>query len=184
MKDTNAYEIVQLLHAYKCNKAKIQLYNIQLEGLEELINLSERLHSVESPNDCIEGIALKTNTVSDMPKYNNNQFRSTTEKAALLYQDEMEWTSEDRSALLQKIKDIKSRMYRLDMDVRQVDVMLNVLPKEQRFIIEQYYIEGYRWPEILEQFTLNFNIVYTLNTLYAWRDKALEKMFSVYRKCG
>lgn len=182
--DTIKYpEIIQLLRRYKSNKAKIQLYNIEIEGLEEMLSLG-MVSVVEDERDCIEGICMKANTYSDMPLYKGTHFRSSTEKAAFSYRDEQLWESEDSFSIRNRIREIKSRMYRLEMEVRQVDAMLTVLGKMQRFIIEQYYIEGCKWPEIAEQIELNFKQTYALNTLYAWRDKALEKMDSVFLKCG
>jgi len=176
-------EIVQLLRRYKSNKAKIQLYNIEIEGLEEMLGYGNN-YVLEDVNQCIEGICMRAKTVTDIPVSHDNQFQSSTEKAALSYHDERVWKPEDSFNIRSRIKEIKSRMYRLEMEVRQVDAMLTVLGKMQRFIIEQYYIEGCKWPEIAEQIELNFKQAYALNTLYAWRDKALEKMGSVFLKCG
>jgi len=176
-------EIVQLLRRYKSNKAKIQLYNIEIEGLEEMLS-AEKYRVIEDERECIEGICLKANAITGMPVYHNSLFSSSTEKAAFTYHEEQIWEPEDSYTLKNRIREIKSRMYRLEMEVRQVDAMLTVLNREQRFIIEQYYIEGCRWPEIQKQFELNFKQLYTLNTLYAWRDRALEKMDSVFLKCG
>lgn len=179
---TNKYpEIVQLLRSYKSNLAKIQLYKIEIEGLEEMLAVG-KVSVIEDERDCIEGFCMKANTVTDMPIHKS--IKSSTEKAALSYRDEQNWEPEDSYSIRNKIREVKSRKYRLEMEIKQVDTMLTVLSKEQRFIIEQYYIEGYRWPEIQEQFELNFKQLYTLNTLYAWRDKALEKMDSVFLKCG
>lgn len=183
MKDTNEYsEIVQLLRRYKSNLAKIQLYNIEIEGLEETLALG-KLSAEENENDCIEGLCMKANTITDMPLNKNNLFRSTTENAAGSYRSEMKWESDD-TYCKNKIRELKSRMYRLEIEVRQVDAMLTVLSREKRFIVEQYYIEGHRWPEVMDQFELNFKQNYTLNTLYAWRDKALDLINGVCGKCG
>ena len=177
----STYEnILRLLRVYKVNKVKVKLYEIEVEGISEVL-ASGALSAIEDEADCIEGMSLQAHKLDDSPKYQNNLFWSSTERAALDYVREMFW-SEDRNKLKEKIKDIKSRINILNIEIKQVDAMLEVLNREQKFVVEQFYIEGYRWPEIVEQYTLTYNLAYSLQTFYAWRDKALSLMESILFK--
>lgn len=175
-------EVVRLLRAYKVNKVKIQLNSIEIEGIDEVL-AKGKFHSREDEYECIEGMSLQAQKLDDMPRHHSNLFRSSTERAALDYVTEIYWHT-DREELLKKQTDIRSRTYRFEMEVRQVDALLGVLSRDQRFVIEQFYIEGYNWPEISEQYSLTYKMNYTTNTLQSWRDKALVLMENVYLKCG
>lgn len=174
-------EVVRLLRAYKVNKVKVQLNYIELDGIEEVL-ANSNVHSTEDINECIAGISLQSQNLDDMPRNHSNLFRSSTERAALDYVTEMYWNI-DREQLLKKQSDIKSRTYRLEMEIRQVDALLNALSRDHRFVIEQNYIEGYNWSEVSDQYELNFKANYSVNTLKAWRDKAIALMESVFQKC-
>ena len=182
-KDENfCNEVVRLLRTYKENVGIIQLNTIHIQGIDEVLKMGTLL-SLEDENECIEGLSLQAQKLDDMPRYHSNLFRSSTERAALDYVAERYWQT-DREKLVKIKCDIMSRTYRLEMEVRQTEALLAVLSKEYRFIVEQYDIEGYKWPEVTEQYELNFKMNYSTNTLKAWREKAIALMESVLRKCG
>ncbi len=178
----NMTKIEQLLMDYKENKAKLKMADLEIEGLEEMLHSGKLLFS-EKDSECIEGISMKARAVNGMPKNIDNRFRSTTEDAALNYHNESVSITDPQS-IRERIVELKNRTYLLRMDVCQVETALELLTREQRFIVEQYYIEGYNWHEIEEQYELNFRFRYTERTLQTWRDKAIKKMESVIRKCS
>lgn len=171
-------EIILLLRDYKANKSKVNLYTIEIEGIKTILEMKDII-AKEDEDECIEGMSLQSLKIDDVPKNKNNLFQSKTESVALDYLSEMCW-SLDKKQLRERMNDLQYQVFRMNIKTRKIEAMLEVLNREQKFIIEQYYIEGFKWPEVLDQLALTFNIHYTMTTIYKWRDKALSLIEKVY----
>lgn len=145
-------DIQKLLKEYRENKAKIRLFEYEIEGLEDVIK-RDKEEVIYSELDEIEGHVLEAVSLSDMPRGNTNKFHSSTESAAFLPPPEDNANINYR----ERIKELKSRKYQLERDVKLVEnVLLPSLNIKEVFIILRFYFDEYSYKEISIMYSEKF----------------------------
>lgn len=173
--------IQKLLKEYRENRAKIRYFMLDVRGLEHLLELEPETH-IESDKETIEGICLNAVALSDMPRSVTNKFHSNTETAAISYEKQQEYVTPSKPKIRQMIKDIESRIYPLQQQVKLVeDVLLPCLNVKEEYIIRALYIDEYSWSEIVQNYSDKFD-VREERTLKDIRKYAFAKMESIISK--
>lgn len=130
--------IIKILKNYKRNKATIELAQIKIKELK--LNLKK---------DAVELNEIYPR--KQLEKIGTQKMRPTspTEKAV------------ERSEFLKEkikdwIKDERIKIKKCEKEIRIVDILLNTLSEEEKFIVESKYINGGKWNIITYKFNLKF----------------------------
>lgn len=118
------------LRNYKTNISKIETTLLRIETYKE---------ALDNP-DLHDGLFLGKSKEPGMPR-SNNFFTSSVE-------DEVLTLEEQNKILKQWIKDDKSRIYPLQIEVEHVKMALAALSDSERYIIECKYFENMFWRDI------------------------------------
>lgn len=169
-------DIQRLLKSYKITKAKIKIAHLEIEQLTDL--LTKQLQHDESPVEIIEALSLKCGASNSGGS--SGKISSPVESVALNYL--IEWSADPpgRQEIRQRIIDIKSGVYGMELDCQLVESALTALTDREKYIIEQLYFEGLSWVKIMEYFEQEFEFREE-RTLKDYRHRALSKMDEVLR---
>lgn len=170
--------IQDLLKNYKSNKAKIEMATLEIEQLSSLLQQPEQIQD-ESQEETIEAMSLATGTTCEVICF-TNKFNSKTENVAMSYL--LEWSKDPptKQEIRNRMNDIKSAMYPLELEVKIVERVLGVLTERQRYIINLLYFERCSWTRITEMYEDNFERREE-TTLRRVRKEALDSMDAVMK---
>jgi hypothetical protein len=169
-------ELEDLLRSHLENKAKINIKKDKIKSLEKLLEY-QHSHSQQTHDDVIEELSLHAVTISDMPVDRPNNIRSTTERAALHYKDKHYYRNNyDIEEIKSRIGAVQAEIDVLEGLARQVEILISSLKYEERFIIENYYIEGLKWTQVETFYYDKFRQHRHIGSLQQKRDEALTKM--------
>lgn len=139
---------------YKMDKARYGLLKIE----EQQIN-KEILCSKEP--------SVKAQVITDMPTQHNPD--SPVERFAV--------QSEQRQIELNaKLIIVQNELFELKCKVDKVEIYLDVLGSEERFIIEQKYIESLKWPNVEDVFQCKYKKRLNTNRLLIIHNMAIKQI--------
>ena len=125
-------------------------------------------------------MALKSPTISDMPRGNTNKINKPTENIALSYKNELIYTNEaDKIALMNENAINEQKAEPLRDLVGKVDRMLNALNNEQKLVVKTYYMNEPKWNYVVNTYFEVYKETRTVNQLKNIRDVALRIMLQV-----
>jgi DNA-directed RNA polymerase specialized sigma subunit len=169
--------IQDLLKGYKVNRAKVRIAHLEIEQLQDL--LSTQIKYDESTDEVIEGMSLPAVVISDGGG-KSGKISSPTESVAFAYL--IEWRADPpaRLEIRQKITNLLSSIYGMELSIKLVDGAMTALTDRQRFVIEHLYFEGLSWMRVAEAFEQQFEYREEV-TLKRYRKEALDKLDEVMR---
>lgn len=170
-------EIENLLRTYLEKKSRIKFLELDIEGLKKMLEYKGTKHTV-TKEEAIESIVLKPNIITDTPKGNGtSEYQSSTEKAALNYEKEMEHINNfDTDKIYSKIRQLQKEIDILKVDVNKVDIFLSGLTEREKFIAEKFYIHGWTWEEVTYYYNQKFPIAKGIRALKDYRNSLIEKI--------
>lgn len=128
----NMKDINNMLKNYMTNKAKIATIKDRLEIWYKAIK-SEDIMFIDVPESTLG---------MPKPKY---KISSPVEK-------EIEYKEMDKKKIEEMIKSEESRLYSLERNIRKLDIVFNILPERDMFLIECKYFENMSWMEIEDNY--------------------------------
>lgn len=153
-------------------KSKIEKNEIQLkyDGKKMEMSVDEK----------IESMALKSTDYSKISTGKTNKKSTPTENIALNYRDDLTYIHKvDKIKLINEIKDYKRKAEPLEDFTGKVERMLGALNKEQKLVIESYYMYEPKWNYVSRTYIDVYNEPRTINQLKNIRDIALKIMLEV-----
>jgi len=138
-------------------KGQLQLLLIQQEAQQE--------QSEWQKDEAIASIVLTRPEFSSV--HSNSNKGSSTEHAALHWQDEMPCQEADQAALEKKIK---SYQYNLKL----YDIVISYLTSEEAWFVEKYYEQQIPIAQLCDMPGSPFSL-YSKSTIYRCRDRILAK---------
>lgn len=151
--------IEQKLREYKSDLSKLHLIECEMQRIENDIQL-------------IDPSYISAVSYSDMPKSRTNKFSSVVENSVLETEKNREEADRLKAELWQMAKD---RII-LQCKTEYVQALLEGLTEEERFVVEQFYINDVTWRIVAERYRKEFGIYISRTPLKNKRDNAFEKM--------
>lgn len=168
--------IENILRTHLEKKARVRFRQLDIEELNKMLEYKDKEYK-ESHNEAIEGLCMNASVISDMPKSITNKFHSKTETAAMNYREEYIHSNDfDVIEIKGNIEQIKKDIEQDIIEVERVEAMLTSLNYQERFIVEQYYIHGLKWPYVENFYYEKFKEHRHINRLMEIRDSALQKI--------
>ena len=151
--------IEEMLEKYKSNRSQLELLECKMQRKENEIQLLDPSY-------------ISAVQYSDMPKSKTNKFSSVVENTVI----ETELNKEEANRLKGELWDMASEHFDLKLKVKEVNALLEGLTEEERFVIEQFYINDVTWRIVAERYCKEFGIYISKTPLKNKRDNAFEKM--------
>lgn len=172
-------EIEQMLKKYLKSKSQLEELESKIEKNKILLKYSGKKFK-ESEAETIEGMALKSPAISDIPKSKTNKKSNPTETIALTYREKQTYINKaDKIKLMNENVLYNEKAEPLRDIVGKVDRMIKALNNEQKLIIQTYYMYEPKWNYVSKTYIDVYNEPRTINQLKNIRDVALKIMLDV-----
>ena len=171
-------EVESILQLHKEKEAQLIEIKLKIEEYEERLRYSGTVYQ-DSDNEVIENMQL-SGQAFDSIYSNTNKITDKTASTAIHYKKELNHINkEDRSYIEAKLEEFKAEEKRLDKEVVRVKNLLNRITKEERFVIELFYLERSKWDYIEKEYFNEFERHKSIKQLQTYRDNAIEKMLNI-----
>ncbi len=175
MKSPERLAIERYLQEYQNNKTAIGLLRLEISGIEHVLDLEiekiidvgdiELIESLCLQSPRLDGIHLDSLLPSDITA--NIAERYHEEKNLEIIEDELK----------KHLKTLETKIFAYQKQVNTVDILLTSLKKEERWIVEKFYMDGCTWEEITKEYATSFPYPKNKSSLRLHvRGRALEKM--------
>lgn len=171
-------EVEVMLRKYKENEAKLTEIKLKQEEYEERLKYAGTVN-IESKEEAIAGMQLSGQTYNNIPA-KTNKITDKTYNTAMSYKKEQNHINkENRVFLERKLTEFEQEEKNLNKKIVRVKNLLEGLTKEERFVIEEYYLNNSNWDYVEKEYFSEFEKHKTIKRLQSHRDKAIEKMLNI-----
>ena len=171
-------EVETMLKNHKENEAKLTEIRIKQEEYQKRLEYAGTVYE-DTPEEVIENMQVAGQGY-DTLRSNTNKTTDKVANTALNYEKELTHINkEDREYLTRKLEEFKEEEDILNKKIARVKNLLNRLTKEERLVIEVYYIEEEKWENVEEQYEDEFKKHKTIRKLQTHRDEAIQKMLNI-----
>lgn len=176
--------IESMLKQHKDNEAKLTEIELKLEEYQQRLEYAGLAYQ-DTPEEVIKGMQLSGQAITDMPRGNTNKISDTTYNTAVTYKKETNYINkEDRSFLERKIEQLIKEKDELNKIIVRVKNILNPLSREERFVIEAYYMDKSKWDYVEKLYFREFDKYKSTKQLQTYRDNAIERMLKILNTGG
>lgn len=168
-----------MLRNHLKNESKLKEIELKQEEYEERLDYAGTVHE-DTDKEAIEGMQLKSQVLSDMPKSVTNNVSNITLNTVINYHKEMyHINKEDRKYLESKLKEFENERNNLDKAIVRVNNLLKQLSREEEFIIREFYMKKSKWDYIANEYFAEYQKPKSINQLLNIRDNAIESMLDI-----
>ena len=170
-------ELEVMLKKHKENEAKLTEIQLKIEEYQERLEYAGTCE--EEDSEIIENMQLSGQNYNDIHSQ-TNKIIDKVANTAMNYKIEQYYINkEDRSYLERKIVEFKKEEKELDKKVVRIKNLLNRTTKEEKFVIELYYLEEAKWDYVEKEYFNEFEKHKSIKQLQTYRDNALQKMLNI-----
>lgn len=162
------------LKRYKTLKSRCDYLKLQLEGIND--NIKNGHGITESKDEMIEGMTFRR-SIDGMPPSGNSE--SKIEKIALNLDKEKERLKGNAEHLFEEKRILEQRLAPIEREVKKTEIILSVLGKEEKLVIESLFFDGLRIPFVQDAYYLEFKSYPAYNTIRRMKDRAISRMEEV-----
>ena len=171
-------EIEAILQKHKEREAQLVEIQIKEEEYAERLKYAGTVYQ-ETDSEVIENMQLAGQPYDSIHS-NTNKVSDQVLNTALNYNKQKNHINkDDRAYLERKIEEFKKEEKRLNKEVVRVKNLLNRVTKEERFVVEMFYLEKSKWDYIEKEYFNEFEKHKSIKQLQTYRDNALEKMLNI-----
>lgn len=172
-------DVERMLREHRDNESKLTELELKREEYQERLEYAGTVYE-DSKEDVIEGMQLSGQAISDIPRSNTNKISNTTYDTAVNYNREIKHINkEDRIYLENKIQQCNKEIDRLNKIIVRVKNMMNPLSREEKFVIETFYMDKAKWDYISDEYYEEFRKPKSIKQLQTYRDTAVERMLNI-----
>lgn len=172
-------DLETMLREHRDNESKLTELELRLEEYQERLNYAGTVYQ-ESEKEVIEGMQLSGQAISDIPRSNTNKVSDTTYNTVVVYNREINHINkEDREYLERKIEQCNKEIDRLNKIIVRVKNIMNPLSKEEKFVIQAFYMDELKWDSISDEYYEEFRKPKSIKRLQTYRDTALKRMLKI-----
>jgi chromosome segregation ATPase len=162
--------IEQKLREYKSDLE--EMLKKHKENLSNRLSAENEIERLENKLKLLEPSYIQGTAYSDMPKSKTNKFHSTVENNVI----DMEYQQTEISALKSNLEWWRDELKEYQYRTRKVEALLEGLTEEEKFVVEQFYINDVTWRIVAERYRKEFGVYISRTPLKNKRDNAFEKM--------
>lgn len=171
-------EVEVMLKEHKENEAKLTEIKLKEEEYQERYNYAGTVYE-DSEKEVIENMQI-AGQAYDSIHSNTNKITDKVLSTAMNYHKETKRINkEDREYLGRKLEEFKKEENALNKKVVRVKNLLNRITKEERFVIELYYLDNAKWDYVEKEYFSEFERHKSIKQLQTYRDNALHKMLNI-----
>lgn len=171
-------DVEYMLREYPKNEAKLMELKLKKEEYQTSLEYAGTVYE-DTDKEVIENMQL-SGQAYDHIQSNTNKISDKVITTAMNYHKELKHINkQDREYILRKIDECECEEKRLDKIIVRVKNLLNQLTREQRFIIESYYLEKSKWDYVSNQYFIEYQKPKSINQLLNIRDVAIESMLDI-----
>lgn len=171
-------ELEVMLKKHKENEAKLTEIQLKIEEYQERLNYAGTVCE-EEDSEIIENMQLSGQNYDDIHSQTNKIIDKVANTAMNYKREQYYINKEDRSYLERKIVEFKKEEKELDKKVVRIKNLLNRTTKEEKFVIELYYLEEAKWDYVEKEYFNEFEKHKSIKQLQTYRDNALQKMLNI-----
>jgi DNA-directed RNA polymerase sigma subunit (sigma70/sigma32) len=131
--------------------------------------------------ETIEGMTLKAQVITDMPRSVTNSYHSVTEDVALTYDQEMHSKNKVNKDLKYDIYHLEDIIEKQEQQLEVVDALIRSLNYKEQYTINCRYLQGMDEPETTKSFALKFGYGSRATTIRI-EENSMNKMQEIYDK--
>jgi hypothetical protein len=162
------------LKRYKPQKTRYELLKLELDGIND--NIRNGYGISETKDETIEGVAFRRG-IDGMPPSGNSD--SKVERIVLNLDKERQSLKGDIDKLFEEKRIFEQRLAPIEREIKETEIILSVLGKEEKLVIESWFFDGLRIPLIQEAYYQKFKSFPGYNTIRRMKDKAISRMEEV-----
>lgn len=172
-------DVETMLKEHRDNVSKLKELGLKRDEYQERLNYAGTVYE-DSKEEVIEGMQLSGQVISDIPRSNTNKISNTTYNTVVNYNKEIfHVNKEDRKSLENKIEKCDKEIERLRKVIARVENIIEPLSKEEKFVIEAFYMYKAKWDYISDEYYEKFRKPKSIKQLQTYRDTALERMLNI-----
>lgn len=171
-------DVETMLRQHKENEAKLTEIELKIEEYKERYDYAGTVCE-DTDKEVIESMQVGSQSY-DAIHSNTNKITDKVVNTVMNYKKEQRYINkEDRSFLERKITELIKERNILDKRVVRVKNLLNRINKEEKFVIDLYYLEEAKWDYVEKEYFNEFEKHKSIKQLQTYRDIALEKMLKI-----
>ena len=171
-------EVETMLRNHKEEEAKLIEIKLKEEEYQERYDYAGTVYE-DTAEEVIENMQVSGQTYGSIHS-NTNKVTDKVFNAAMNYPKEIKHVNkEDREYLKRKLVEFKKEEDNLNKKVVRVKNLLNRITKEERFVIELYYLDSAKWDYVEKEYFNEFEKHKSIKQLQTYRDNALQKMLNI-----
>lgn len=171
-------EVEVMLKEHKENEAKLTEIKLKEEEYQERYDYAGTVYE-DSEEEVIENMQIAGQAYDNIQS-NTNKITDKVANTAINYQKEIvHINKEDREHLKRKLLEFEKEENALNKKVVRVKNLLNRLTKEERFVMELYYLDSAKWDYVEKEYFSEFERHKSIKQLQTYRDNALQKMLNI-----
>lgn len=171
-------ELETMLKNHLKDEAKLTEIQLKLEEYEQRLKYAGSVYE-DTENEIIENMQL-AGQAYDTIHSNTNKISDKVYNTAMRYsKEEKHINKEDRAFLERKIEECQKEKEELNKKIVRVKNLINQLSKEEKFVINAYYLEKSKWDYVSNQYFMEYQKPKSINQLLNIRDTAIESMLDV-----
>lgn len=171
-------EVETMLRNHKEEEAKLTEIKLKEEEYQERYDYAGTVYE-DTEEEVIENMQV-SGQAYDSIHSNTNKITDKVFNAAMNYPKEIRHINkEDREYLKRKLVEFKKEENNLNKKVVRVKNLLNRITKEERFVIELYYLDSAKWDYVEKEYFNEFEKHKSIKQLQTYRDNALQKMLNI-----
>ena len=171
-------DVEAMLRQHKENEAKLTEIELKIEEYQERYDYAGTVCE-DTDKEVIESMQVGSQAY-DAIHSNTNKITDKVINTVMNYKKEQRYINkEDRSFLERKITELIKERNILDKRVVRVKNLLNRINKEEKFVIDLYYLEEAKWDYVEKEYFNEFEKHKSIKQLQTYRDIALEKMLKI-----
>lgn len=171
-------DLEKMLKEHLKNEAKLTEIQLKKEEYQERLQYAGTVYE-DTKEEIIENMQL-SGQAYDSIHSNTNKISDPTANTVINYhREEKHINKEDRSFLEKKILECEAEEKKLNKIIVRVKNLINQLSKEQRFVINSYYLEKSKWDYVSNQYFIEYQKPKSINQLLNIRDCAINSMLDI-----
>lgn len=171
-------DLEKMLKNHKESEAKLTEIELKIEEYEQRLNYAGTVYE-DIEKEVIENMQLAGQGYDSIHS-NTNKISDKVLNTAMNYHKELKYINkEDREYLNEKIKKLEEDREELNKRVVRVKNIMNPLSKEEKFVIETYYMDKSKWDYVEKTYFNEFEKYKSIKQLQTYRDNAMETMLEI-----
>lgn len=171
-------DVENILINHKEREAQLVEIQLKIEEYQERLEYAGTVYE-DTEEEVIENMQLAGQGYDNIHSNTNKISDKISSTAMNYHKEEHHINKEDREFLIRKIQEFEKEEKNLDKKVVRVKNLLNRITKEEKFVIELFYLEKSKWDYIEREYYNEFERHKSIKQLQTYRDNAIDKMLNI-----